>query len=46
MPMEYFLINHVVEEQCLEDIIDALEEYLVENINDFGEYSSLLRKMG
>ncbi len=46
MPMEYFLINHVVEEQCLEDIIDALEEYLVENINDFGEYSSLLRKNG
>ena len=42
--MEYFLINHVVEEQCLEDIIDALEGYLVENINDFGEYSYLVDK--
>lgn len=40
--MEYYLINHVVEEQCIEDIINVLEEYLTENINEFGEYSYLV----
>lgn len=42
MPMECFLINHVIEEQCIEDIINITEKYLTENINEFGEYSYLV----
>lgn len=40
--MEHFLINHVIEEQCIEDIIDITEKYMTENISEFGEYSYLV----
>lgn len=42
MPMEYFLINLAVEEQCLEDLINNIEIYLNDNIEAFGEYSYLV----
>lgn len=41
---KYFSINDAIEEQCQDEIIDILDDYLQKHPEEFGEYSYLVDK--